>query len=87
MPNSSLTKVSGRAQTPEGEDCIKINVTAIPEKGKANKALLMFLAKLLSVAKTNFEIISGETDRYKKIEISTNADLDEKLEKLWENVK
>ena len=87
MPNSSLTKVSGRAQTPEGEDCIKINVTAIPEKGKANKALLAFLAKTLSVPKTCLEITSGETDRYKKIEISTKKDLNEKLEKLWENIK
>ena len=87
MPNSSLTKILGRAQTPEGENCIKIAVTAIPEKGKANKALLAFLAKTLSVAKTCFEITSGETDRYKKIELVTNADLDEKLEKLWENIK
>ena len=37
------------------------------EKGKANKELLSFLAKRLKTAKSNFEIISGASERCKRI--------------------
>jgi uncharacterized protein (TIGR00251 family) len=51
---------------------LKISVVSVPEKGKANKELITFLAKKLKIAKSDFEIISGELDKWKKIRI--NAD-------------
>ena len=43
----------------------QIAVTAAPEKGKANKAIIAVLAEALSLAKSEIELISGETSRRK----------------------
>jgi uncharacterized protein len=50
---------------------IKIAVAAAPEKGKANLALIKFLAEEFGVPKNNITIISGATDRVKLIKISS----------------
>lgn len=51
----------------QADGSFKIRVTAAPEKGKANKAVLNLLAEFLSVPKSSLEIISGETSSNKKI--------------------
>lgn len=48
---------------------IKLNISAVPERGKANRALLKFLSKEFGVAKSQVEIISGESDRNKVVRI------------------
>jgi uncharacterized protein len=48
---------------------IKIAVAAAPEKGKANAALMKFLAEEFGVPKSNITIISGASDRVKLIKI------------------
>jgi len=50
-------------------DALKIKIDAPPVKGKANKALVDFLARKLSVKKSEVEIISGHTSRIKKIKV------------------
>jgi uncharacterized protein len=49
---------------------IKIAVAAAPEKGKANAALIKFLAEEFGVPKNNIEIISGASDRMKLVKIT-----------------
>jgi hypothetical protein len=49
---------------------LKVRVAAPPEKGKANKCLLNFLAKQLAVKKNDVSIISGQTGPVKNIRIS-----------------
>ncbi len=44
-----------------------IDVAAQPEKGKANKELVRFLAKRLGLRKNQVVIVSGETAREKRI--------------------
>lgn len=66
-PNSSFCGLNGIFKTPEGDEFLKINVVSVPEKGKANKELLGFLAKALKHSKGDFSIVSGELDRYKKV--------------------
>lgn len=46
---------------------LKVRVTASPEKGKANEAIIKLLAEELGLKKSAFKIISGETSRDKKI--------------------
>ncbi len=48
-------------------DSLKIRVTAPPEKGKANEAIIKLLAEVLGLKKSAFKIVSGETSRDKKI--------------------
>ena len=66
-PNSSCCKVLGIFTSPDNLEFIKISVISVPEKGKANKELINWLSKTLDIAKSNFTIITGELDKYKKI--------------------
>ncbi len=51
------------------EDTLKVAVTALPEKGKANKAVIEVLAEELGVAKSSIELIRGGTTRIKQFRI------------------
>ncbi|MDP3936079.1 MAG: DUF167 family protein [Alphaproteobacteria bacterium] len=53
---------------------LKVYVTAIAEKGLANKSIIALLSKKLGIAKSLFEIIVGEKDRLKRISIQMPAD-------------
>jgi uncharacterized protein (TIGR00251 family) len=83
-PNASKNMIGGVFLNSDDIGFIKISVTTVPEKGKANQDLIKYLSKLLDIAKTNFTIITGESDRYKKISIniSPSKDFEQKLQNL-----
>ncbi len=62
FPGASFNTVVGW----ENEE-LKVRLTAVPEKGKANDALIAFLAKLWKLPKSAFSIESGKTSRHKKL--------------------
>lgn len=62
LPNSKTNSFRGLY-----DRALKISVTAVAENGKANKAVLAFLAKQLSISKSGLSIESGETDCRKTI--------------------
>ncbi len=74
-PNSSKNAITGIFTDNNQKEFLKINLRAIPEKGKANQELIVFLSKLLHLNKSSFTIISGEIDRYKKLKIDTEVSL------------
>ncbi len=45
---------------------LKVCVTTVPEKGKANKAILELLVKSLGLRKSQIELLSGETSHHKR---------------------
>jgi len=49
------------------EGAIKIRLREPPVEGKANKALLKFLAKILGVSGSAAVLLSGETARRKRV--------------------
>lgn len=51
------------------DDTIKIRLTAPPVEGKANEALIAFLAEVLDVPRSHIEIIAGDTGRDKLVTI------------------
>ncbi len=51
------------------EGVYRVYVTAVPEDGKANKAVIALLAKHLGVAKSRVELVRGETGRDKVFRI------------------
>jgi uncharacterized protein (TIGR00251 family) len=51
-------------------DALKIRLAAPPVDGKANEALIAFLAKTLGVPKSKVELVSGQTSRAKRIRIA-----------------
>lgn len=58
---------------------IKCNLKAVAEKGKANKELIQFISKLIKVPQQEIVIISGETDRKKRIKIDREITMDQFL--------
>ena len=83
-PNSSLCRSGGIITNAQNEMFLKIGVISVPEKGKANKELITFLAKKLKIAKSSIQIISGELDRWKKLAITAPSDLTGALQQLSE---
>jgi len=53
-----------------GEDTLKIRISAAPEKGKANRELVEFLAKTFNIPRGNVTIVSGYTSPLKTIELA-----------------
>jgi len=64
VPGSSKTAVCGLL-----DGMVKIKISAAPEKGKANRCLLEFLAKKLGVKKNAVSIISGRTGPVKHVQV------------------
>jgi uncharacterized protein (TIGR00251 family) len=50
----------------ERQGALRVAVTAAPEKGKANRAIIELLSKTLDVPKSAIELISGETSPQKR---------------------
>ena len=50
-------------------DAVKVRVTAPPVDGRANQALLKYLADILGVSLSRLEILSGETSRDKLVKV------------------
>ncbi|MCM2475313.1 DUF167 domain-containing protein [Rhizobium sp. CG5] len=68
-PNGGREAIDGVEINSGGEAYLKVRVTAVPEKGKANKALIALLAKRLGMAKSSIEITSGDTARQKNLRL------------------
>lgn len=54
-------------------DALKIRLAAPPVDGKANAALIAFLAQVCGVARSDVALISGECARAKRVRISGAA--------------
>jgi len=65
QPKSSRNEIRGPYR-----DGIKVKITAPPIEGKANEALIRFLAKELGVSPSSIEIIRGQHSREKTLKIS-----------------
>ncbi|MFD2234743.1 DUF167 family protein [Phaeospirillum tilakii] len=74
-PKAGRDRVVGVVADAEGGAVLKVQVTAVPEDGKANAALLKLLAKSWRLPRTALTIVQGATDRRKVIEISGDAAL------------
>lgn len=45
---------------------LRVSVTQVPEKGKANKAIITLLAQELGLRKSQIELVGGETSPQKR---------------------
>ena len=82
-PNGGRDAVDGIEPDGEGGMLLKARVTAVPEKGKANRALIALVAKSLGIAKSSVSLASGDMSRKKILRIDGDPeDLINKLETL-----
>lgn len=68
MPNAKKSEVIGIV-----DDALKIRLQAQPIDGKANQALIRYLADTLKVPKSAIQITHGHTNKRKLIEIATRG--------------
>ena len=72
---ASLLKVTARPGASRSAiqgvvgDALKVAIAAPPEKGKANKALVAFLAKSLGLRRPQVELVAGPTSREKTLRV------------------
>ena len=71
-PKSSTNKIRGLHHASDGAVYLQIAVTAQPEKGKANVAVVKTLAAALGCAKSRVGIIAGDTARLKTVLLRTS---------------
>ena len=70
IPKSSKDRVVGWVG-----DRLKVQVTAPPERGKANEAVVGVLADALGVPRSRVRIVAGETAPLKTVEIDGSPKL------------
>ena len=70
LPRSSRTEVVGKT-----DGVYRIKLTAPPVDGKANKALINFLAKKTGLPKKYVRIVSGVHSKNKTIRLQTASPL------------
>ena len=68
VPRASKNSIDG----PLG-DALKIRLQSPPVDGKANKALVRFLADTLDISASRITILAGETSRTKRVLIRETA--------------
>jgi uncharacterized protein (TIGR00251 family) len=64
IPNASRDEIVGWQDT-----VLKIKLQAVPEDGKANRALCLLLAETIGCHKREVRIVSGERSRNKIVEL------------------
>ena len=65
IPSSPRTEMVGTL----ADGTLKIRIPAAPERGKANAALIAFLAAKFGVTRQNVEIVSGHAAALKLVRI------------------
>ncbi len=84
-PKGGRDAIDGWTTGADGRPYLKARVSAPPESGKANAALIALLAKTLGIAKSHIAIAAGQSGRLKQVDVSGPADyLRARLEALGE---
>jgi uncharacterized protein (TIGR00251 family) len=79
-PKSSRDGIEGVETAADGRSHLKARVRAVPEDGKANKALVKLLAKELRVPAGSVTLVSGDTARLKTLRLEGDlADIEARL--------
>ena len=77
QPGAKKTEISGIHG-----DALKIRLAAPPVDGKANDALLAFIAKTLGIPKSRVHLLSGQASRSKRVAVTglTPADIESRVQ-------
>ncbi len=73
-PKAKASRIAGLAAQADGAVALKASVTAAPERGKANAALLAMLAKAWRLPKSSLRVVSGATGRRKLVAVAGDPD-------------
>lgn len=68
-PGAAVDRIDGWGVDPEGRPVLKVRVRARPVEGEANAALILFLAKSLSIPRSAVSLARGGQSRLKMIRV------------------
>lgn len=68
-PRAGRDRMEGVIDLPDGP-AVRIAVSAAPEAGKANAAVVKLVAKFCRTAKSNITVVSGASARLKQLDIA-----------------
>jgi uncharacterized protein len=68
IPRSARTEIAGEM----ADGTLKIRIAAPPEKGRANDALCVFLARHFGVPRQAVSIVSGHSAALKLVRVATS---------------
>ena len=72
-PSARRDGFDGVMENANGLGVLKASVTQVPEGGKANKALIKLLAKEWKLAKSQLDVLQGQTSRNKVLRVEGDA--------------
>lgn len=67
QPGAGAERIEGVETLADGTAVMKVRLTAAPEGGKANAALIKLLSKRWKLPKSAFELVAGTTARRKSL--------------------
>jgi uncharacterized protein len=71
-PKASRDEVTGVYIAADGTVSLAVKVTAVPDKGKANRAVIAVIAKAARLPKSALSLVSGGTERNKVLLVTGN---------------
>jgi uncharacterized protein len=74
-PNAGRDVIEGFETLADGTEVLRLRVAAVPDKGKANAAVIVLLAKALGLPKSAIHLTAGDTARLKTVRIDADVDL------------
>ncbi|WP_273719976.1 MULTISPECIES: DUF167 domain-containing protein [unclassified Bartonella] len=83
IPKSSVDRIMGVECRDNGKQYLVIRLRAVPEDGKANKALIKFLTKQWKIPSACISLKNGATSRYKQLYFSRHL---EELKQIWQSL-
>jgi uncharacterized protein (TIGR00251 family) len=85
-PNAGVDRIEGIETRDDGQAVLRLRVKAVPDKGKANAAVVALLAEALHVPRGKVTIIAGETARLKTVAVEgDSAELPGRMEALLQS--
>jgi uncharacterized protein (TIGR00251 family) len=66
-PGASANRIDGIQTMADGSRRLAVRVTAVPEKGKANQAMIKLLAKAWDVPRSQLRVVAGAKGRNKTL--------------------
>jgi uncharacterized protein (TIGR00251 family) len=73
QPKASRAGIDGIGLDAGGSPFLRVRVTAPPEGGKANRALVKLLAKALHMPPSALQVVGGLKDRNKTVAVAGGA--------------
>jgi uncharacterized protein YggU (UPF0235/DUF167 family) len=74
-PNAGRDAIEGFETLADDTEVLRLRVSAVPDKGKANAAVIALLAKSLRLPGSALTITAGHTARLKTVRIDADVDL------------